>query len=157
MMQAGPQAAASREAQTRRITDASEAELLAACVAVLQDLGFSIKASQAQLGVITAFKPRSIEEILGDVGRMSLLAGVTFGLHPDLAAGPPGSFGVVIGTRPVGNHARVHDLRVTFYQIWNAPPGQDGLRGVAVITSPTLYQKFFGLVSAAMARSRGGG
>ena len=159
MMEATPQAAARREVQTRRISDVGEAELLSACVSVLQDLGFRIQASEARLGVITATKPRSIEELLADAGRLSLLAGVTLGLHPDLAAGPPDSFAVVIGTRAVGGQPRVHDVRVDFYRTWRDPGlfPQERLRGAMAITTPALYQEFFSKVGATLARSRAGG
>jgi hypothetical protein len=158
MMEAAPQAAARREVQTRRISDVGEAELLSACVSVLQDLGFRIKASEARLGVITATKPRSIEEMLADAGRLGLLAGATFGLHPELAAGPPDGFAAVIGTRAVGGQPRVHDVRVDFYRIWRDPGSfpQERLRGAMVITSPALYQQFFERVGATLARSRAG-
>jgi hypothetical protein len=159
MMEATPQAAATREVHTRRISDVGEAELLAACVSVLQDLGFRIKASEARLGVITATKSRSIEEMLGDAGRLSLLAGVTLGLHPDLAAGPPGGFAAVVATRAVGGQPRVHDLRVDFYRTWHEPGllPQGRVRGVTVIATPALYQEFFSMVGATLARSRAGG
>ncbi len=157
LMQAGPEVAANREVQTRRISDVSEAELLAACASVLQDLGFRIKASEARLGVITAVKPRSMEDILADAGRLSLLAGATLGLHPDLAAGPPDGFGAVIGARAVGGQPQVHDLRVTFYRTWRGDPSQDRMRAAAVITSPKLYQEFFSMIGATLARSRAGG
>jgi hypothetical protein len=156
LMQAGPEVAGKRELQTRRFSDASEAELLSVCVSVLQDLGFRIKASEARLGVVTAVKPRSFQDLLADAGRLSLLAGVTLGLHPDLAVGPPDGFVVVIGMRAVGGEPRVHDLRVTFYQTWR-DPSQDRMRAAAVITSPALYQQFFGMVGATLARSRAGG
>lgn len=149
-MQVSPQAAANREVQTRRFSGVSEAELLAACVGVLQDQGFRITASEARLGVVTGLKRRPDTDILADIGRMTLLAGITFGLHPDLARGPADSFGVVLSTRGVGGEARVHEVRATFYLGWF------GGRSAMLITSPTLYQRFFGMLDAALARARSG-
>lgn len=150
MMQVGPQAAAIRALQTRRFSEVSEAELLAACVSVLQDLDFRITASEARLGVVTGIKRRSDADILADIGRMSLLAGITFGLHPDLAKGPADSFGVVLATRGVSGEARVHEIRATFYLGWF------GGKNAVLITSPTLHQRFFGMLDATLARSRAG-
>ena len=51
-----------RQLQTRKIEGIDEKTLLAACVGVLQDLGFNIDESQARLGVIVASKNRSAVE-----------------------------------------------------------------------------------------------
>lgn len=51
-----------RQLQTRTIEGIDEKTLLAACVGVLQDLGFSIDDSEARLGVIVASKDRSAVE-----------------------------------------------------------------------------------------------
>jgi hypothetical protein len=139
LMQVGPQAAAIRELQTRRIGDVSEAELLAAAVGVLQDLGFSIMASDAQLGLVTGIKRRSPEEVLADIGRVFTMP-----------MGPHDSFGVVLATRRVDAEQRAQEMRATFYQGWA------GGRYAVVITSPTLYQRFFELVSATLTRTRSG-
>lgn len=168
LMQVGPQAAANREAQTRRFENVSETELLAACVGVLQDQSFRITTSEARLGVITGIKSRSHEEILGDVFRQALLASVTLGLHPDVNRGPPDSFGVVLTTRGVGGPSRAHEVRVTFYWTWGhlgphspekplfGPQSPDKPLSAKPITSPELYQQFFGMLSATLARSRSG-
>ena len=138
-MQVGPQAAASREVQTRRFRDVGEAEVLAAGVGVLQDLGFSIGASDAQLGLVSGIKRRSPEEMLADFGRVFTTS-----------MGPHDSFGVMLVARGVGGEARAHDVRATFYRRWY------GGRAAEVITSPTVYQQFFGMLSATLARSRSG-
>jgi hypothetical protein len=153
LMQVGPQAAANRALQTRRFSEVSEAELLAACVSVLQDLGFRITASEARLGVVTGDKPRSDADMLADVGRLSLLAGITMGLHPELSKGFADSFGVVLATRGVGDGARVHETRATFYLGY---VGGYGGRHAVLITSPVLYQRFFGMVDMTLARTRSG-
>jgi hypothetical protein len=151
LMRVGAQAAANREAQTRRFQDVSEAELLAACVGVLQDQGFRITASEARLGVISGTKPRSVEEVLTETGRQMPLAIVTLGLHPDFAMGGPAtSFNVVLATRGVGGKAQTYEVRATFYRAWS------NRHYATVITSPALYQKFFGMLDATLARTRSG-
>jgi len=59
-----------RELQSRKIEGIDEKTLLAACVGVLQDLGFNIDESEARLGVIVASKNRTAVEpghLAGDV------------------------------------------------------------------------------------------
>src|SRR5262245_2181157 len=53
------EAAADREAQTRRYDGIGERKLLAAGASVLQDLGFEIDESETRLGVIVASKERT--------------------------------------------------------------------------------------------------
>ena len=52
-----------RQLQTRRIDGSDEKALLAACVGVLQDLGFNIDESETRLGVIVASKDRSAVDL----------------------------------------------------------------------------------------------
>jgi hypothetical protein len=151
LMKPGPQAAANREAQTRRFNDVNEAELLAACVSVLQDQGFRVTTSEARLGVIAGTKPRTAEDIGAELGRQLLLAMATAGLHPDLALGPADSFNIVLATRSIGSEGHTYEVRATFYRAWLVR------QYAAVITSPTLYQQFFGMLGTALARARSGG
>jgi hypothetical protein len=159
-MEVSPQSAPNREAQTRRFGDASESELLAASVGVLQDLGFRVMASDAQLGVVTGVKQRPGEEVLIDIFPLALSAGLTFGLHPPEAnLGPHDSFRVVLAMRNVGGQPRVHDVRITFYRTWlvqGVHGPEQRMRGAMAITSPVLYQRFFGMLSATLARARSG-
>jgi hypothetical protein len=153
----GPGGAASREAETRRYDDISEAALLAAGIGVLQDLGFFILASDAQLGVVTGAKQRSSDEVLLDFFRMDLSPAGWFKLPPpDANLGPHDGFRVVLATRNIGGQPRVHDIRVTFYRAWSVrgPSASDQLRHAMVLTSPQIYQQFFGMLSATLARSR---
>jgi len=59
-----------RQLQTRRIEGIDEKTLLAACVGVLQDLGFNIDESESRLGVIVASKNRSAVDVGDAVGGM---------------------------------------------------------------------------------------
>ena len=82
-----------RQLQTRTIEGIDEKTLLAACVGVLQDLGFSIDESEARLGVIVASKNRSAVEpghLAGDVladalfeAAFDALFDAVFGHHHD--------------------------------------------------------------------------
>jgi len=159
-MQAGAQAAANRQVETHQFADVTEAALLAACVSVIQDLGFRIKASSAKLGLITGVKERPTEDILADIGRMSLLMGFTFGLYhsPEATMGPAQAFGVVLAARPMHGRTGAFTVRITFFKLWSTSPSTSGtsLRGAAIIESPTLYQRFFEMLDATLTRSRAG-
>jgi hypothetical protein len=74
-----------RQVETRRFDGVSEADLLAACAAVLQDLGFSIDASESRLGLVTASKDRSAKDG-GQIARavvIAILTGVSMPLDKD--------------------------------------------------------------------------
>lgn len=160
LMQVSPKAAAIRETQTRQFTGVSEAGLLSAGVGVIQDLGFRIKTSDAKLGVIVGTKLRSHGEILADIGRLSLLAGLTWFYPPmEVYMGPVDAYEVVLSMRPVGTQTEDYNLRVMFFQLWSQPglpPDAPRPRGAIIIDSPTLYQKFFEMLSATLARTRAG-
>lgn len=149
-MQFGPDAAANRQAQTRAFADVSEAELLAAGVFVLQDLGFTIMASDAQLGLVTGIKSRSDRDMLEELRHQALFATATIGLHPAAKMPLADRFAVVLATG-AGGEARAHEVRATFYRLWSGP------RYTIVVTSPKLYQDFFSMIGATLARSRAGG
>ncbi len=53
-----PQTVADRQLQTRRFVTTNEAEILSACAALLQDLGFGIDESETKLGLIAGSKER---------------------------------------------------------------------------------------------------
>ena len=161
LMKPGPDAQASQQVQRRRFSGVSEAELLAASLGVLQDLGFQVTKSEAPLGVVTGRKPRPAEEALADFGKQfapglgrALLQVFSFGAIGDRDLSQQirvaNAFAVVLATQPVGDEGRTHDVRVVFYLEY--PPV--GTR--YAIHSPGVYRDFFALLSATLARSRSG-
>ena len=58
----GPETLKQRQIQTRRYQGISEAELLAASVGVLQDLGFSLEQSETELGLLVAAKSQKVRK-----------------------------------------------------------------------------------------------
>lgn len=159
LMRPGPGARASQQVQTRRFSGVSEAELLAAGLGVLQDQGFQITKSEAQLGMVAARKSRSPEEAVADLGRQiapglgrALLQALSFGAISDRDISQQirvaNAFLVVLVTRPVGEEGRAHDVRVVFYAEYGA------IRTFYPIRSPALYAEFFGLLSQTLFRSR---
>jgi len=75
-----------RQLQTRRIEGIDEKTLLAACVGVLQDLGFNIDESETRLGVIVASKNRSAVDVGDAVGGMVVDSLVNAALDAMLSA-----------------------------------------------------------------------
>lgn len=159
-MQVSPESAANREAQTRRFRDVSEEALLAAGISTMQDLGFRVMASDVELGVVTGTRQRPMSEWLSDLFPMALSAGITFGLYsPETMMGPHTGFRVILTTRSVGGAPRVHDVRITFYRTWfvmDAQFTEQQMRATLPITSPVLYQKFFAMLDATLARAHSG-
>ncbi|MGH8660404.1 MAG: hypothetical protein ACREUB_01425 [Burkholderiales bacterium] len=159
-VQPTPETAANREAQTRRFRDVGEEALLVACISVMQDLGYRVTATDLQLGVVTGARQRPIGDWLSDLFPMALSAGITLGLHPrEAGMGPPTGFRILLTTRSVGGEPRVHDVRVTFYRTWfilDVQGTEQWMRGALPITAPVLYQNFFAMLDATLARSRSG-
>lgn len=154
------EAAAHREAQTHRFRDVSEEALLLACISVMQDLGYRVTVTEPRLGVVTGARQRPLGDWVSDLFPMALSAGITLGLHPPEAMmGPPTSFRVLVTTRSVGGEPRVHDVRVTFFRAWfvlDAQGTEQRMRGALPITGPVLYQNFFAMLDATLARARSG-
>jgi hypothetical protein len=142
--------AADRQLQTRRFEGIGEEKLLAASIGVLQDLGFTIKLSNSEMGIAAGVRDREAkapDQRAGVVVLMILLA--VAGKQP-----PPSSVAVkeeqtvrvLLTTRPVPGSSGAHEVRVTFHRylrqplVWEA----DSLR------DPRLYEGFFELLSRAI-------
>lgn len=161
LMLPAPDAAARKQVQTRRFAGMSEADLLAASVAVLQDQGFQITTSVASLGLVSGRKMRPSEEAVSDLGRQLLpgmgrafLQALTFGAVGDRDITQQirvaNAFRVVLSTRPAGGEEPAHEVRVIFYREYVGAGTRDA------ILSPVLYQEFFGLLGQALVRARRG-
>ena len=140
-----PEAAADREAQTRRYEGITERELLAAGTGVLQDLGFAIDESESRLGIVVASKERSaIDE--HEVAAAYLLTVLSI-----LALAPTEPtyarrqvLRVALVTRPAHRTTAGRDatlVRVTFQRI--VFDNADRLRRLEPVNEPELYQEFF--------------
>ena len=70
-----------RQLQTRKFDTNDEAKILAACAALIQDLGFTLEESETDLGVIVATKKRDATSGAQVVGAV-ILAALTFVVMP---------------------------------------------------------------------------
>lgn len=130
-----PDTIALRQLQTRRFDDNDEKKLLAASIAVMQDLGFTLEESEVGLGVIVASKDRDATDG-GQVAGKILLA-VLFGANTPIDATQ--KIRVSLVTRPTENGAT--NVRVTFQRlVWN---DRGELSRIESLEDPTIYQEFF--------------
>lgn len=148
-MQARPQLSAERQLQTRRFEGISEEKLFAASISVLQDLGFTIKVSNAELGMATGVKDREAkapDQKAAVIVLMILLTAMSGQPPPTGEMKEEQTVRVLLTTRPVPGVSGSHEVRVTFHRflrqplIWEA----DSLR------DPRLYEGFFELLSKAI-------
>jgi hypothetical protein len=134
-----PESLKERQLQTRKYETTDESKILAACAALLQDMGFNLDESETELGVLVASKMRSA------VSAGQQVAAVIVGLlgGGNMPTDKEQQMRASVVTRPVGeNHIAV---RVTFQRIvWNTQ-GQVSVR--EGLTDPEIYQEFFGKLS----------
>lgn len=146
----GPDAQADREHQTRRFDGISEAELVRASNGVLQDLGFTVKASRASLGFVTAVKDREAKAPDQKAALMILMILVAaMGGRPPTAGEvhEDQTITALISIRPApGQGDRSHLVRVTFHRFTRQPLTWDA----GILREAELYDAFFELLSKAI-------
>lgn len=127
-------------------------------VAVLQDFGFHVTASDLSLGVIVAtrgYQP-SAGEYARDAGQF-MLQGlknvVTLQWHrrPDAKAGPRSGHSAVVLITPVGSGSAV---RLALHRYVNRPTGEAVLVWAEEVTAPESYGTFFARLGETLARER---
>jgi len=144
-----PEAAADREAQTRRYEGITERELLAAGTSVLQDLGFAIDESETRLGIVVASKERSAidEQEVAAAYLVTVLSTIVLApIEPTYAKRQV--LRVALVTRPAHRAAAGRDVtlvRVTFQR--SVFDNDDRLRRLEPVNEPELYQQFFDRLS----------
>ena len=148
-VQARPELAADRELQTRRFEGISEEKLLAASIGVLQDLGFTIKISNAALGLATGVKDREAkapDQQAAVIVLMILFVAATKQAPPSVDLKEEQRIRVMLTTRPVPGTKDGHEVRVMFHRFVQQPLflEADSLR------DPKLYEGFFELLSKAI-------
>jgi hypothetical protein len=132
-----PESLADRQMQTRRFDGVAEADLLAACAGVLQDLGFNLDDSEAALGVIVASKHRSA----GEPVKATLAWLLDVFIDIEIEVDKEQRIRVSLVTRPVADVEQAFLVRVTFQRIvWNT---ENKITERQVLNDPELHQQFF--------------
>lgn len=138
-----PETLERRQMQTRRFDGIPETEILSACAAVLQDLGFNLDESETELGVLVASKKRSAIDAR-QVATAVLLGIIGWEMETDEKQKIRAS----LVTRPAGDHGRDGEsylVRITFQRVvWNSANDVSRIEG---LDAPELYQGFFDRLS----------
>lgn len=153
-----PDSLQNRTLQTRKYEGISEADLLSASTGVIQDLGFIIDESEANLGLIVGSKDRDAEpdekqQVKRIIWGVLALAAAASGkndlseeLLDDIIVDDYQKLWASIVIRPASKLDRkTHYVRVTFQRIvWN---NKDEVARLESLDKPEMYQRFFGLLS----------
>ncbi len=131
-----------RRIQTRTYETDDETKVLAACAALLQDLGFNIDESEPRLGMITGSKNRSAVSAGQVIG--SVIAAF-FGVNVPWDKSQNMRVSVVTGPM---EEKKIIFVRLTFQRIvWNTAGQVSKREG---LTDPGIYQEFFARLSKSL-------
>lgn len=164
-MKPGADAPKLRAMQTRRFDGVSESILQASSISILQDMGFQITVSDAQLGLIIGRKGREAGKVFAEVfsglpeaTAQIMLWELSLGYFP----GPPdpmtkmtNGFIVTLLIEPeLEGKAPASHVRITFYRYALAPTMklEKDIGWAEPINNPALYEGFFALLSKEIAR-----
>jgi hypothetical protein len=132
-----------RQMQSRRFDSTDETSILAASVGVLQDLGYALDVSNADLGVLTASKELDASNA-GQLAAMILVAALGGGSKP-IDDNQKVRVSLVINESLENKGSSV--VRITINRfIWNTK-GQ--ITRAETLKEPALYQAFFAKLSKA--------
>jgi hypothetical protein len=143
-LQLSPRSLAQRQMQTRRFDTQDEKKVLAACAAVLQDLGFQLDQSETRLGLVVASKTRSAVSA-GQVVGAIFLAALTGSVVP---TDKDQKMRACLVTCPSTGNKQGIAVRVTFQRIvWNTQGQVTRREG---LNDPKIYQEFFDKLSKSL-------
>jgi hypothetical protein len=143
-LQLSPESLAQRQMQTRRFDTENEKKVLAACAAVLQDLGFQLDDSETELGLVVASKTRSAVSAGQIVGAI-FLAALTGAVVP---TDKDQKMRACLVTCPSVTNKQSVAVRVTFQRIvWNSNGQVTRREG---LDDPKIYQEFFDKLSKSL-------
>ncbi len=132
---------AERQLETRKYETNDEAKILAACAALLQDMGFNLDESETKLGLITSSKMRSAVSG-GEVFAAILVAALGGGSMP---IDKQQKMRACVVTRHCGENGNNIAVRVTFQRVvWNT---QGQVTKSESLTDPSIYKEFFSKLS----------
>ena len=143
-LELSPDSLERRQLQTRVFETDNESQLLSASAALLQDLGFAIDDSEADLGVIVASKDRDATEA-GQVAG-SIMMALIFGVSVPWDDRQKVRASLI--TRDLGEERDGHAVRLTLQRIvWNTQGQVSKIEG---LNEPDLYREFFTKLSKAV-------
>ena len=132
-----PESLQQRQMQTRRFETNNEAQILSACAALLQDLGFSIQESETDLGVLLGTKNRSAV----DAGQQVAAIAVALLGGGVMATDKEQLMRASVVTRPIGESQNSIAVRVTFQRVvWNT---NNQITKQELIHDESIYVEFF--------------
>jgi hypothetical protein len=138
-----PQALQLRQLQSRRFSTGDEKLILASCVALLQDLEFTLEETSSDLGLVVASKDRSAIETGQVVG--SLIIAILGGKSQP--TDKEQRFRASVVTR-LSEDKKSVGVRVTFQRIvWNTA---NQVSKNEALENPEFYQAFFEKLSKAV-------
>lgn len=139
---------AQRQAQSRQFETSDESAVLAACSAVLQDLGFTLEESSVATGLLVASKDRDAIEAGQVTGQIAMAALLTaaLGVPVDPVWDRDQKIRVSIVTRALSEEAVL--VRATFQRAVRNT--QNRLSRVETIDDPLIYREFFERLSQAV-------
>ncbi len=130
-----------RQLQTRRFDDADEGTLLAACAGVLQDLGFNLDESEAELGLVVASKRRDVQ----NMATATITKFLDIFVDIEIAIDKEQRIRASLVTWPDPDNERSYFVRVTFQRVvWNT---ENEVSRREALNDPQLYQRFFDRLS----------
>ena len=126
-----------RQLESRRFAGGKEADILAACSGVVQDMGFTIDESETKLGVMVASKNREASSA-GSRFAVALLVGGNAANSMDKSQ----KIRICIVVKPVpGKEGHEWVVRSTFQRmVWNSYGQLNRLEG---LSDPELHKQFF--------------
>lgn len=136
---------ANRQLQTRMFATDDESRVLAASSAVLQDLGFLIDESEAQLGLLVGSKMRSAR----DAAEMVVMITLAILARSDPIYSEKQLMRISLVTTPVATGTKSGiAVRVNFQRIVYSNKG--GVLKRETLGTPEIYQEFYAKLSKAL-------
>lgn len=135
-----------RSFESRRFATTDENSILTAATQTLQDLGYTITESSAQVGVVAASKERDAREAGEIAGKIALtLIAAALGVYAQPTWDESQSIHVTLVATPIEN-SQSFEIRVSFDRYITNNHGQ--LWRTELIEDQQIYQEFFDKLSA---------
>jgi len=133
-----------RQMQTRVFNTDDEGKILSSCVAVLQDLGFSLEESETPLGLIVASKDRDAK----NAGQVTAAMAMTVLFGTPCRYDESQKIKASVVTSPKYKEEKKIAVRVTFQRVvWD---NYGKITKLERLNEPAMYQGFFDKLSKSL-------